>query len=165
MRSTPGWGDPKAPLPPEARVAIPTATFEFPFAWMTLSVPNSDWLDEGSEEGAGQVTEMGTSMPSDARVADEPTETAMPESADTAPGTSPSNRTGVSAPNRRNRLSIIGHLIESTAGNGADTQRKAVSKPVSPGFQNWSQRTRPHRLVFGEGTARLREAGRPRRSV
>src|SRR5260370_22095328 len=113
MRSTPGWGDPKAPLPPKARVETQTATFEFPFAWTTLSVPDSDWLVEGSEGGAGQVTEIGTSMPSDARVAVEPTETAMPESADTATGRSPSNRSGVSAPNRRSRLNIIDHLIEA----------------------------------------------------
>src|SRR5260370_34692598 len=116
MRSTPGWGDPKAPLPPEARFATPTATFEFPFAWITLSVPNSDWLIEGSEEGAGQVTEIGTSMPSDARVADEPTETAIPESADAATGRSPSNRTAVSAPNRRSRTTITGHRVEVMAG-------------------------------------------------
>src|SRR5438445_5125713 len=98
MRSTPGWGDPNAPLPPEARVATPTATFEFPFVWITLTVPNSDWLVSGDEEGAGQVTEIGTSMPSEARVACEPTETARPESADDATGRSASNRTGVSAP-------------------------------------------------------------------
>src|SRR5437868_9465698 len=55
-------------------------------------------------------------MPSDARVAGEPTETAMPESADAAAGRSPSNTTGVSAPNRRSRLNIIGHLIKAMAG-------------------------------------------------
>src|SRR6266581_965345 len=161
MRSTPGWGDPKAPLPPEDRVATPTATFEFPFAWITLSVPDSDWLDEGSEGGAGQVTEIGTSMPSDARVAGELTETAMPESADAATGRSPSNRTGVSAPNRKSRFNIIGHLIRSYGRNGADTQRKAVSNPVSPGFQNWYQRARPHRLVSARGLLAGAKQGDP----
>src|SRR5438067_7965855 len=112
MRSTPGCGDPKAPLPPEERVATPTATFEFPFVWITWRVPESDWLVSGSDEGAGQVTEIGTSRPSEARVAGEPTETAKPESADAAAGRSPSSRTGVSAPNRRSRLNIIGHLMK-----------------------------------------------------
>src|SRR5438445_471597 len=155
MRSTPGWGDPKAPLPPEARVATPTATFEFPFAWITWRVPKSDWLVSGSEVGAGQVTEIGTSMPSEARVAGEPTETARPESADAATGRSPSSRAGVSAPNRRSRLNIIGHLIESYGRNGADAQTKAVSKPVSSRFQNWYQIARPR------GTTRGRDAARP----
>src|SRR6266487_2266748 len=112
MRSTPGWGNPKAPLPPEARVATPTATFEFPFVWITWRVPDSDWLISGSEEGTGQITEIGTSMPSDARVAGEPTETARPESADAATGSSASDRTEVKAPNRRSRPNIICHLIE-----------------------------------------------------
>src|SRR5438067_10812182 len=123
MRSTPGWGDPKAPLPPEERVATPTATFEFPFVWITWRVPEIDWKVAGSDEGAGHVTEIGTSRPSEARVACEPTETASPESADAATGRSPSNRTGVRAPNRRSLLNIIGHLIESNGRNGADAQR------------------------------------------
>jgi hypothetical protein len=111
------------------------ATFEFPFAWMTLSVPNSDWLIEGSKEGAGQVTEIGTRMPSDARVADEPTETAIPESADAATGRSPSNRTGVSAPNRRSRLNIIGHLVEVMAGTAQILRGKPSQSQSRQGFR------------------------------
>src|SRR2546427_11349884 len=130
MRSTPGWGDPKVPLPPKARVATPTATFEFPFAWITLSVPNSDWLNEGSDEGAGQVTEIGTNMASDARVAYEPIETAMSESADAATGSSASNRTGVIAPNRRSRPNIIGHLVQVMAGT-AQILRRTPSQSQS----------------------------------
>ena len=157
MRSTPGWADPKAPLPPEARVATPTATFEFPFVWMTFSVPNSDWSEAGSEDGAGHVTEIGTRMPSDARVAVEPAETAMPESADAATGRRLSNRIGVSAPNRRSRLNMVGHLVETDGRNGADTPRKAVSKPVSPGFQNWSQERGTHSRSQSNG--RMTPAG------
>src|SRR5438874_12815921 len=107
MRSTPGWGDPKAPLPPEERVATPTATFEFPFVWITWRVPEIDWLVSVSDEGAGHVTEIGTSRPSEARVAGEPTETARPESADAATGRSTRRRTGVCAPNRTSILTII----------------------------------------------------------
>src|SRR5690349_18681411 len=132
MRSTPGWGDPKAPLPPEERVATPTATFEFPFDWITLSVPESDWPMEGSEGGAGQVTEIGTSMPSDARLAVEPTETAMPESADAATGRSPSTRTGVSAPNRRSRFNIIGHLVQVVAGTAQMLRGKPSQSQSHP---------------------------------
>src|SRR5437879_13583745 len=112
MRSTPGWGDPNAPLPPEASVATPTATFEFPFAWITLSVPNSDWLIVGSEEGDGQVTDTGTNRPSDARVAGAPTETARPESADAATGRTASTRTGVREPSRRRRYTNLSHLLD-----------------------------------------------------
>src|SRR5260370_14968173 len=159
MRSTPGWGDPKAPLPPKARVATPTATFEFPFAWTTLSVPDSDWLVEGSEGGAGQVTEIGTSMPSDARVAGEPTETAMPESADTATGRSPSNTTGVSAPNRRSRLNIIGHLIEAMAGTAQIVRGKPSQSQSHQGFKIVLKERDLTYLVSAEGTTRRREAG------
>src|SRR5947207_14034283 len=103
MRSTPGWGDPKAPLPPEARVATPTATFEFPFVWITWRVPDTDWLISGSEEGTGQVTEIGTSMPSDARVAGEPAETARPETADSAKVSTARDSTYVQPLTRSNR--------------------------------------------------------------
>src|SRR5438045_5256922 len=144
MRSTPGWGDPKAPLPPEERVATPTATFEFPFVWITWRVPEIDWLVSGSDEGARQVTEIGTSRPSEARVAGEPTETARPESADAATGRSPSSRTGVSAPNRRSRLNIIGHLIKlwperrrCSEENRLEASLVGVSKLVSNSATSW----------------------------
>src|SRR5437879_1356839 len=135
MRSTPGWGDPNAPLPPEASVSPPTATFEFSCAWITLSVPNSDWLIVGSEEGAGQVTDTGTNRPSDARVAGAPTETARPESADAATGRTASNRTGVRAPSRRSRFTIIGHLIEPVAGTALMLRGKPSQSQSHQGFK------------------------------
>src|SRR6266480_344680 len=172
MRSTPGWGDPKAPLPPEARVATPTATFEFPFVWITWRVPDSDWLISGSEDGTGQVTEIGTSMPSDARVAGEPAETARPESADAAAGSSASDRTEVRAPNRRSRSNIICHLIEALAGTAQTLRGKPSQSQSRRGFKigikerdltDWSPRRdyaparsrRPRRAVLG-----LAEIGR-----
>jgi hypothetical protein len=74
-------------------------------------------------------------MPSDARVADEPTETAIPESADAAAGRSPSNRTGVSALNRRSRLNIVGHLVEVMAGTAQILRGKPCQSQSRQGFK------------------------------
>src|SRR4029077_14349939 len=122
---------------------------------MTVSVPNTDWLTDGSEEGAGHVTEMGTSTPSDARVPVVPIEAARPESADTALGRSASARTGAITPKRRKRLSIVHHLKFGCGPNGPDAHREAVSKPVSLEFQNRSQNARSVVVRNCYGTAAI----------